>query len=1459
MSAVTNTLTTQPSLQLIVGIGASAGGLEALEQLFDGFGDEADIAFVVVTHLSPDYRSLLDELLARRTPMPVTVVEDGVVMRGGAVYVLPPKKDMIVSGMRLFLRDRDVAQSPPAPIDTFFHSLAREWGARAVGVILSGTGRDGSRGLVEIKRAGGRAVVQSPNAAQAAGMPEAAIKAAQVDRVVDARDIGAAIAELRQSRNSDAVALETDDDEALAIERIVRAVLGVSEIDFSCYKTTTFKRRVDRRIAATHCNTVTDYARLIEEDPTEARRLSDDLLIGVTEFFRDRDAFEQLSSKALEELFTKKASEGAPLRVWCAGCATGQEAYSIAIAIKEIARRRGQSAVAQIFATDIRESYLEIAGRGVYSAAEVSSLEPSLLARYFTEVSGSYQVKKSIRQGIVFAQHDLLKTPPFTKVDLIVCRNVVIYVGAEAQQRIFALFHFALNPQGFLFMGPSESLGTLEREFNSVDARWRIYQKSHDRPLHVGPTASVLAGRPYGARGDAVAHRALARRKENALTPAYGAILEQFAPPSALISSDRELLHLFGDARRFFRPAVGVVSLDVAGMVDSGLKTPLVTGIERCLREKQEVVFPGLPLRDEAGAPAVKLRIVPLLESGDAKPAFLLVIFTAREQAEVVDDATVIDLASEDISRRRADDLEQELERTRETLQATIEEVETSNEELQSSNEELMAANEELQSTNEELNSVNEELLSVNAEYQRQNDELSALNSDMESLLKATDICVIFVDSEMMIRRVTSSLDRLFNIISGDVGRRLADLTHNLIGFEPVAFIEGAITRGEAQEIEVLSVGGEWWMLRCIPHEYSVTHKRGAVLTAINIDRLKKAERIASVGEQRYRRIADLARVQFFALSDIGELVERQEDWEGFTGQAFADYLGMGWIAAIHSADRAAFAQDWAEARESKSEIDRMVRLWRASEGDYAHVRLSMAPTLDESGQVLSWSGTFIDIETAVQAENVARRSEQLLEGVLASTASHVAFVEEGGVIGYANPGFEALCTPGEAGVQGRRLSDALPGDVFAAIQSALAPAHEGARSERLAPWVDPAGAERLYLVELAPYGAAREEAMLGRPIVITLRDVTEAREKDADRGRMRALLTSVIDDFGNEAILFDAETLEIRHASRRALRQLGYGLEELTSMQITALTPTIRAERWRDMLARVAGDERPVKVEAMLMMRSGALYDCDIQCEIVGDGHRRYGVAVAIDITDRLEVAQSLRERTAELAASNRDLEQFASAASHDLRAPLNQVSNFIGIVLEEHGDELSEPARTNLDIAARRAERLQLLVSSLLEYSRLYSLAAPSQDVDLKALLSELSQQNSAEITRIGGKITIGPAPVVRGDPILLERLFQNLITNSMKYRGSEPLEISINLARSGGEEVIEVVDNGVGVQPKFAERIFAMFAQLRPSEQLDGVGLGLPLCRRVMELHRGKIWLDPEHEGGARFLIAFPSDPS
>lgn len=1440
--------------EFVVGVGASAGGLEALENFFDAVTPSARKSFVVVTHLSPDFRSLLDELLARRTDMPVRLVEDGDRIVADRVYVLPPTKDMIVVGARLFLRDREKDDAPPAPIDTFFRSLAREWGERSVAIVLSGTGSDGSRGVADVKEAGGVVLAQEPATARFGGMPGAAIATGHVDRILPPWDMGPVLNAISKTGALEPVRASTtavsigEAAETTAMSRIILKVFGVSDIDFSCYKTSTFRRRVERRMAATKIATVVAYADRILNDDNEAQRLSEELLIGVTEFFRDPVAFQLLESRVLEAKLVECEKERKPLRIWIAGCATGQEAYTVAILTHEMGKRLGLQVALQIFATDVRESYLEQASRGVYSEPELSTLSPSQVSEYFVPTSGGYKVIPSIRNAIVFARHNLIGDPPFTRVDLICCRNVLIYFDIEAQQQIFSLFHFALNSDGALFLGPSESLGDSEHDFSVVDARWRLFRKAHDRPLHRGPTTLRLAGERMPKKAGA-AHRSVARRKEAALLPAYGALLDRFAPPSVLISNDRELLHTFAGARRFLRPPIGVTSLDVIGMVDSALRTPITAGIERSVRERQEITFPALPLRDDPHLGAVGLTIMPIGDVSDDAVDYVLIIFHEENRAPSSAGGDVVTVDIESISNDRVEALEVEIKRARETLQATIEEVETSNEELQSTNEELMAANEELQSTNEELNSVNEELYSVNAQYQRQNEELVSLNADMESLLHATEIGILFIDENLEIRRATASASGFFNIIPADIGRRVGHLTHRFAELDIEKVISDAVSIQAPIERELVTHYGDWWLLRAIPHRFANTSRHGSVVTFVNINRIKRVEMELMGKRRRLERMAEITRAIFLELSPAGDIKNMQSEFEDATGAEFEEYAGGGWWSYIHPDDRNRVRAEFDAAVALREAKETRFRLRVAEPDGWRHFRADFQPGLDAEDQDDRWLGVLIDIEDAVQADEVVRASEELLRIVSKSSSSLSCYINLDFRLMFVNDRFAEYfeCAPSAA--VGAKLSEVIPDALHQKILPYLQQALKGERNQVMIETNGSAEKRVSWSFAFMPH-KSHDGGVLG--VALDARDTSSLLQQALQADIFKRLSERVFNELGHDLILFEPEDFKVLFVNPRAFRRLGYSHSRLEKLRVVDLLPSVSLEKWAQTMTAAVNE--PQKLSAFIVHRSGETTDCEIHCARLREAGHDYGVLLINDVSERAEMARALRQRTSELAASNRDLEQFASAASHDLRAPLRQIANFVSLVLDTNGKRLSQKSRGHLTHVLDRADRMQLMVARLLEYSQIGERHSEREPTDLNNLVAHAIDDLQDRIEETGAQVSVGELPTAPAHAALLQRVFQNLLENALLHGGEGALRIEIAAADEGDLWEVCVADNGRGVPADQAEVIFEMFRRLG-DERGPGSGLGLALCRRVLELHGGAIWLDVAYERGARFVMTLP----
>ncbi len=822
----------------VVGIGASAGGLEALEQFFEHMPEDSRLCFVVVQHLSPDFKSMMDELLARRTRIPIVRVEDGIELRPNAIFLMPPRKEMIQSAGRLFLTDKDPSQGFALPIDRFLRSLAQDFGSRSIGVILSGTGSDGSRGIRDIHEAGGLIVAQSEESAKFDGMPRSARETGLVDLVLPAADMPDAILKLVRLRRSP----ELGSDELpsvpevglQAIFRMLRAEYG---IDFSQYKPSTVTRRVERRLLLNQSLDVEQYVERLAENSAELNQLYKDLLIGVTQFFRDREAFHRLAIDELPRLLAA-VEDDQEFRVWVAGCATGEEAYSLAILIHEQLSTMNRQPTVRIFATDAHRASLDIASVGIYSEEALNAVSPQRREQFFVRKGDGFQVVPHIRKMIVFAPHDLLKDAPFTRLDLISCRNLLIYLQPSAQKKVLSLFHFGLKAGGVMFMGPSESPGDLSDEFEPVDDHWKVYRKRRDVRLRPDFRLLLPSGPPQRPRIN-MAYASSAAASDRLQQAVYDRLLEEHMPPSFLINDRKELVHSFGGAGKYLRVRDGRATTQLLELVDSELKMILLGALARAEKQLVPVVFTGIRVPSEEGGESLtRLTVKPLHDRISGLTSFLIILEEMEQHAPPRDEAA-IDLGV--ASREQIHALEQELGHTRENLQAMIEEQESSNEELQATNEELVASNEQLQSTNEELHSVNEELYTVNAEYQHKIEELTQVTADLENLLLATDVGILFLDRNLCIRRFTPRIGKLFNLLPQDIGRPITGFT-NLLDEPLIDSLQQVLDCGTPVEKEIHDRDGNCYFLRILSYRISAAALDGVVLSLIDISPLKKAE-----------------------------------------------------------------------------------------------------------------------------------------------------------------------------------------------------------------------------------------------------------------------------------------------------------------------------------------------------------------------------------------------------------------------------------------------------------------------------------------------------------------------------------------------------------------------------------------------------------------------------------------
>ncbi|MFZ0132988.1 MAG: chemotaxis protein CheB [Desulfobacterales bacterium] len=832
----------------IVGIGASAGGLETLEAFFAKMPPEANMAFVIIQHLSPNFKSIMASLLAKHTRMTVSEIEDGMTLAPNCVYLNPPNNNVAVFNRTLHLMEPVRGGALNMPIDFFFRSLSEDQNERAIGIIVSGTASDGTLGIKAIKGEGGMVMAQDPDTAKYDGMPRSAIATGLVDFILPVERmpktlIGYVKHPSLKSTGKIRISEPTIQHQLQKVFALIRSSTGH---DFSQYKQTTIQRRIERRLAVHQIDKQTDYIMFMQKNPLEIEALFKDLVIGVTSFFRDAEAYRVLEQKVLSGLLQSRKMDD-PLRFWVVGCSTGEEAYSLAILVSEAMERLKKYLNVQIFATDIDAAAIENARRGVFPDSIAVDVSKERLGQFFTKDDGVFRVKKQIRDMVVFSSQSIIKDPPFSRLDLVSCRNLMIYLDHPLQKKIIPLFHYTLKPQGVLFLGPAESIGEFTDLFKPLNPKWKIFQRKESLREGIIDYPKRIT---YGGQDTLKPHkpiRAAATTDIQALTDK--AILSEYAPTGVLIDDKYEILNFVGRTEKYLVMPTGRPTLNILSMAREDLKYKLTAALHMAAREKTSADCKGVRFKHNGNFRMVDISIRPVTAKG-LPPGLLLVLF--KEKApECVSDENLLRETGEAFQDPNVRQLELDLQSTREQLRATIEELETSNEELKSNNEEMQSVNEELQSTNEEmetskeeLQSTNEELSTVNSELQNKVIELSKASDDMNNLLAATEIASIFMDTRLKIKRYTPAAARIIKLIPTDIGRPLGDLKTSFPGIDLAEHAQKVLQDLNTLDTEILSEDGIWHSLKVMPYRTGENVIAGVVMTVMDIHRIKQAEKI---------------------------------------------------------------------------------------------------------------------------------------------------------------------------------------------------------------------------------------------------------------------------------------------------------------------------------------------------------------------------------------------------------------------------------------------------------------------------------------------------------------------------------------------------------------------------------------------------------------------------------------
>jgi len=1453
---------------MVAAIGASAGGQIALERIFATMPNDCGISFLVIMHLPSEGPSFLAGMLSRYTTMDVLTAEEGMALRPNKVYVIPAGRNLVVKQDRLHLEIPEQEQWVRHPIDRLFHSLSEQTGERTVAVVLSGTGSDGAQGAQKLKQAGGMVIAQDPGSAEYPGMPESVIDTGAADLVLPAEQIAAKIADISRGYCSlpSPICHVASLDENLAT--VIGLVKDETGHDFSAYKTNTVMRRIERRMMMNDVTGIEKYIALLRKNPQEAQALCQDILIGVTSFFRDPEAFDILRREVIPGLLANRVA-AEPLRVWHACCATGEEVYSMSMLIKECLDEHKLDTKVLIFATDIDELAIAQARAGRYDDAIEADVGEERLKTYFTRINNhQWQVTKALREMVVFAQQSLIKDPPFSRLDLLVCRNFLIYLNPDMQKRLIALFHHALKPGGVLFLGNSETVGRSSDLFATIDKKWKIFErlKGERRSDTLFPYPASVR-RPFGA--------GRLPRLPEILEPSLGAVaekilMERYSPPCVVVDEKYEIVHISNRTGDVLEDPAGEPTKNVLHKAKETLRPALRAAIHKAFAEQKQIEFRGVKVVDSGGERAVNVIVEPLKVSLSAGKLAMIIFEPAVLPAPSAgaDGADSMFSGEESSRDMLVLQLEEQLRVTSDQLQATAEQLESSNEgylsaneELMSINEEFQSANEELQSTNEELETskeelqaLNEELVTVNAELQDKVEELNQANSDMENLLTSSEIATLFLDRQLNIKGFTPAAAAIFNLIPADTKRPFRHFAGKIDWPTLVKDAETVLAGRPFAEREVAALDSEHcYLKRIFPYRTTQGKIDGIVITLVDITERKRAEE-ASMLLAAIVESSDDAIIS----KDLNGIVR---SWNAGAEQLFgysaAEAIGKP-VALFIPPELHAEEERILQRLAAGERIDHYETVRVARDGRKIDVSMTVSPIKDSAGKIIGVSKIARDISERKRTEKALRHSQrqnEFLAKVIETSSQPFAVVYPDGRLGLVNVAFEYLT--------------GYFGDELRSVDwlTMLTPPE----------W---RGIEQHHLEELQ---------RTGQPV----RYEKEYLKKDGSRVPIELLVHLATDAEGKPEYYYSFITdITERKNSEQALRQQEERLRlALAAARMATWDWHVPSGDviWNEMYYRMMGyepgqvqpsyqawisrvhpdDVDSVQANIQRCMTEGLIYTAEFRT-LWPDGTIRWLQArgefeydlnkqplrcygVMIDITERKQVEQALKD-------ADRRKDEFLAMLAHELRNPLAPIRNAVEIQKRANMD----PALITwcTDIIDRQVNHLTGLVDDLLDISRISRglVELKKETLEIRDFIQPAVETNQPliDIRRQEFSMTLPPEPVwVEGDRIRLAQIVSNLINNAAKYT-EEGGRIGLSAELSGGDVRICVTDSGCGIDSANLSSLFDLFYQA--DRHLDrsqgGLGIGLSLVRSLVEKHGGDVRAFSAGQGqGSEFVIRLP----
>jgi PAS domain S-box-containing protein len=1316
---------------IVVGIGASAGGLECFKEFFSEMPQKNGMAFVLIQHLAPHHNSLTAQLLSGSTSMPVKEIEDKMQVEANHVYVIPPNKLLEIKNGVLRLKLPRPQPGGRRAIDHFFCSLAQDQVEKSVGIILSGAGEDGVEGCRVIKERGGLVIAQDPTTAAFSSMPQSLVSAGVVDHVAPIHKIPDIL--LKHIASIDDFNTKISKKNDLHLTLITDHLKKKTKDDFSSYKKATLLRRIHRRMESNKVKKFAEYFCILEDNMAEVEALHKDLMIRMTSFFRNPECFETLAQKVQPNL-----TDDFPFRVWVPGCSTGEEAYSIAMLFMEDPAYR--EANLQIFATDIDEEALEIARRGIYPKKIEAQISPERLEKFFDKAENNYHVKPTLRRVVMFTKHNLISDTPFCKLDLISCRNLFIYIEPEMQKEILRLFHFSLKPRGYLFLGMSETIGREDHLFEVISKKSRLFRRielSTKGVVTFTKTSKPIMLVPVlGPEGDVLP------RQKNLFECFKQQLVEEHIPASVLINMQYEVLYLFGSLNRYLKLPQGIPHLNLMTIARGNLSGKLRKAVQSLVREKMETIVSMAYIEEENTHAWVEFKIA-VFKNANGKNLLIVTFKDIKKPASKK--GPKHNLTENSFVKT----LEHELNDTRTYLQNTIEDLESANEELKISNEEIMSMNEELQAASEEmetskeeLQSLNEELTVVNAQLQEKIDIQDATNDDLVNLLKSTNIATIFLDQDFYLKRFTPEALKFFNFIPTDVGRPISDIT---VHFEDPCFITDAkvvLENCNSIEREIRTKTDEWYLRKILAYKTEKGKATGIVITFSNVTAIKNSQEFSKKNEKNLLNILDSLPVQIAYVDHKLKYRFNNKHHAERSGLSAAELAGKSfnppnlklikpYIKQVLSGQTVAFD----------------------NEDETSCGEIILIPDIDVNGKSKGFFMLICDITDRRQAALELKKANEMLERKVAERTKELQ---------------KEITNRNEAENNLRISYDFLKAVIDAVPDSTCVK-------------------DEQYRITIANKAFCNEFAS----------------KKEA--------IGSTIQDFSSSKREAEILTQQDRKASKKGFFE-------------------------------------------GRMTREDQTYDVKIVC-LKGPQRKKYLLCSYQNISKLLSSEKKLTHTVKQLKASNEDLKNFAYICSHDLQEPSRTILNFAKLLMEHLKEFMDEETKKYLHFILDGSNRMQEMIKGALIYAKVAHQGYSNELVDCDILLKRVLETLHTVIEEAKLNITYDHLPHIIGDSNNIMTVLQNLISNSLKFRNHHNPQIHIGVTSNKSGYIFSVKDNGIGIDMAHKGHIFDLFHRLNKEEEYPGTGIGLAVCKKIISMYGGKLWVESEVGNGSTFYFTIP----